>query len=76
MSAVKAKFPLPTMNGADLSTAVIDGLWRVTSAWRSIGAATALAARSVTRRSATTQEGVHRGGVCDNAGAVREVERA
>jgi hypothetical protein len=30
------------MNGADLSTAVIVGLWRVTSAWRSMGAAAAI----------------------------------
>ena len=46
MSAVNAKFPLPTMNGADLSMVVMVGLCRVTSAWRSMGAATALPASS------------------------------
>jgi hypothetical protein len=30
------------MNGADLSTAVIEGLWRVTSACRSMGALNAI----------------------------------
>ena len=49
MSAVKAKLPLPTMKGADLSTAVTVGLWRVTSAWRSMGfgAAAAVATAAV-----------------------------